>query len=143
MKKFNQFVTESYLKSDAMGYNIGDYLYHVTPKHNLSKIKKIGFIPQNGTSINGKSFKNRLYFATSLISAYDLTVNFNSYKEYEDYIIFKVKSDFIQDGWHKDPLFIHGIYVEYPVSAKYIVDVINADDLFNKFDDEDIENLYV
>jgi len=138
--KFNDFIKE-YLESDAIGYEIGDYIYHVTPKRNMNKIKNDGFIPKDGVGINGKPFKNRLYFATSLISAYDLSVNFGSYKDNDEYVIFKVESSCIDD-YEKDPLFVHGIYVDYPVSKKYIIEVIKANDLFDKYDDNDIENLY-
>ncbi len=142
VKSFEQFVNENYLQSDARGYNIGKYLYHITPKRNVAKIKKNGFIPKDGVAINNKPFKNRLYFATSLIAAYDLSVNFGSYKDNEEYVIFKVKSDCVNNGYEEDPLFVHGIYVDYPIPNTYIVDVINASDLFNKFNDNDIENLY-
>jgi len=142
VKNFKQFMNENYLKSDAIGYSVGEYLYHITPKTNLRVIKKNGFIPKNGIAINGSSFKNRLYFATSLISAYDLSVNFGSYRDDEEYIIFKVKSSCVDNGYIKDPLFVHGIYVDYTISNNYIVEVINTDDLFNKFNDDDIENLY-
>ena len=129
------------IESDAMGYDIGDYLYHITPVSNFNTIINKGFIPKNGISINNKPFENRLYFATSLISAYDLSVNFGSYRDDSDYVIFKIKSDCIND-YEEDDLFAHGIYVDYKVSNKCIVGYVNANDLFNKFDDEDIENLY-
>lgn len=129
------------IESDAMGYDIGDYLYHITPVSNFNTIIKKGFIPKNGISINNKPFENRLYFATSLISAYDLSVNFGSYRDNSKYVIFKIKSDCIND-YEEDDLFAHGIYVDYKVSNKCIVGYVNANDLFNKFDDEDIENLY-
>ena len=129
------------IESDAMGYDIGDYLYHITPVSNFNTIIKKGFIPKNGISINNKPFENRLYFATSLISAYDLSVNFGSYRDDSEYVIFKIKSDCIND-YEEDDLFAHGIYVDYKVSNKCIVGYVNANDLFNKFDDEDIENLY-
>jgi hypothetical protein len=129
------------IESDAMGYDIGDYLYHITPVSNFNTIINKGFIPKNGISINGKPFENRLYFATSLISAYDLSVNFGSYRDDAEYVIFKIKSDCIDD-YEEDDLFAHGIYVDYKVSNKCIVGYVNADDLFNKFDDEDLENLY-
>jgi hypothetical protein len=145
IKKWNEFINENkienYLISDAIGYNIGEYLYHITPKKNINNIKKNGFLPKDGVAINGKPFKNRLYFATSLIAAYDLSVNFRSYKDNEEYVILKVKSNYITD-YEKDPLFVHGIYVKYPISNNCIVDTIDADDLFNKFNDDDIENLY-
>lgn len=128
-------------KSDAIGYNVGEYLYHITPKMNINEIKQNGFIPKNGVSINGKSFTNRLYFATSLIAAYDLSVNFNSYKNDENYVIFKLKSTFLKN-YKKDKLFNHGIFIDYPVSYEYVIDIIDANNLFNKFDDEDLENLY-
>lgn len=142
VKNFKQFVNENYLQSDAIGYNIGEYLYHITPKRNIAQIKKNGFIPKDGVAINNKPFKNRLYFATSLIAAYDLSVNFGSYKDNEEYAIFKVKSDCVSNGYEEDPLFVHGIYVDYPIPNTCIVNVINASDLFNKFNDDDIENLY-
>lgn len=142
VKNFKQFVNENYLPSDAIGYNIGEYLYHITPKKNVAQIKKNGFIPKDGVAINNKPFKNRLYFATSLIAAYDLSVNFGSYKDNEEYAIFKVKSDCVNGGYEEDPLFVHGIYVDYPIPNTCIVSVINASDLFNKFNDDDIENLY-
>jgi hypothetical protein len=129
------------IESDAMGYDIGDYLYHITPVSNFDTIINKGFIPKNGISINGKPFENRLYFATSLISAYDLSVNFGSYRDDAEYVIFKIKSDCIDD-FDEDDLFAHGIYVDYKISNKCILGYVNANDLFNKFDDEDIENLY-
>ena len=132
---------ENYLKSDSIGYNVGEYIYHVTPIKNMDKIKKNGLIPQSGTSINGKKYTNRIYFATSLISAYDISVNFSSYKDNGEYVIFKFKSNCL-NGYEKDPLFVHGIYVDYPINKNYIVDIIKCDDLFNKFDENDLENLY-
>ena len=133
---------ENFLKSDAIGYNIGDYIYHVTPDKNIKKIKKEGFIPKDGTSINGKKFKNRLYFATSLIAAYDLSINFSSYREDNDkYVIFKIDSKCLKD-YQKDPLFVHGIYIDYNISSKFIVDDIDANSLFNKYDEDDLEDLY-
>ena len=129
------------IESDAMGYDIGDYLYHITPVSNFNTIIKKGFIPKNGISINNKPFENRLYFATSLISAYDLSVNFGSYRDDTEYVIFKIKSDCIND-YEQDDLFAHGIYVDYKISNKCILGYVNANDLFNKFDDEDIDNLY-
>jgi hypothetical protein len=137
-----EYLNENYLQSDAIGYNIGEYLYHITPKSNVSQIKKNGFIPKDGVAINSKPFKNRLYFATSLISAYDLSINFGSYKDNEEYVIFKVKSNCVDNGYEEDSLFAHGIYVNYPISNDCIISVINASDLFNKFNDDDIENLY-
>lgn len=134
-------LTERY-KSDAIGYDIGEYIYHVTPSGNTDRIKKSGFVPKDGVSINGEPFKNRLYFATSLIAAYDLSVNFSSYKDDDEYVIFKLKSSCIDKGYEQDPLFPHGIYVDYPINNKYIIDVVNAASLFSKFDDDDIENLY-
>ena len=130
------------MKSDAIGYNIGEYIYHVTSIKNLNNIKQKGFRPQNGTSINGKKYENRIYFATSLIAAYDISLNFGSYKKDNEYVIFKLDSNCLENGYEKDPLFVHGIYVDYPVGKKYIVDIIKADDLFNKYDENDLENLY-
>jgi hypothetical protein len=133
---------ENYLENDAIGYNIGDYLYHITPTDNLIEIKQKGFIPKDGIAINGKPFKNRLYFATSLIAAYDLSVNFSSYRDTYDYTILKINSNCI-DEYNEDPLFVHGIYVDYPISNDCIINIISADDLFGKFNDEDLENLYM
>ena len=133
-KLVRESLNENYLKSDAIGYNIGQYIYHITLKRNLNDIRKNGFKPKDGVAINGKSFKNRLYFATSLIAAYDLSVNFGSYKDNldENYIIFKLKSECIDNGYKEDNLFDHGIYVDYPIGSDCIVDIINADDLFGK-----------
>jgi hypothetical protein len=138
---FNQFF-ESYLKNDASGYDIGDYVYHVTPIENLNHIKQNGFIPKDGTSINNEKFENRLYFATSLIAAYDLSVNFGSYKYDSDFIIFKINSYCIND-YEIDDLFEHGIYVDYAIKYNCVIDVFYASDLFGKFDDNDLENLYI
>jgi len=142
VKSFNNFINEDYLSADAIGYNIGEYLYHVTPKRNIDKIKKYGFIPKDGISINNKPFKNRLYFATSLIAAYDLSINFESYKDDDEYVIFKIESSCINNGYKEDPLFLHGIYIDYAIPNTCIVSVINSSELFNKFNDLDIENLY-
>jgi hypothetical protein len=139
-----QRLTESLniLESDAIGYEVGEFIYHVTPVSNLEQIKNEGFMPKDGISIDKKPFSNRLYFATSLISAYDLTVNFQSYKTEEEYVILKLTSDCIED-YTNDPLFKHGIYVDYPVSNDYIVDIIEADSLMGQFDEDDLENLYL
>ena len=99
-------------------------------------------IPKNGVSINGEKFENRLYFATSLIAVYDLYVNFTSIRGYEEYIIIKIDSNCLKQGYSKDMLFQHGIYIDYKISADYIDDIIDADSLFNKFDEDDLENLY-
>jgi hypothetical protein len=141
MKNYHSFLIEDYLVSDAIGYNIGDFIYHTTPMKNLNKIKKYGFEPQSGISINGKKFENRLYFATSLIAAYDLSVNFGSYRDDSEYVIFKVDSKCLND-YEEDPLFTHGIFVDYKIDKKYIIDIIKAEKLFDKFSDDDIENLY-
>ena len=140
IKNFNHFLLET-LKSDAIGYNIGDYIYHVSPVKNLTNILESGFIPKSGIAINGKPYNNRLYFATSLIAAYDLTVNFNSYKDNDEYIIFKIDSSCLSE-YNKDPLFIHGIWVDYSISKKYIIETIRAESLFGKFNDEDFDKLY-
>jgi hypothetical protein len=134
---------ENYLSNDAVGYSVGDYLYHVTPKKNLLNIIQNGFEPKDGVAINGKPFKNRLYFATSLIAAYDLCTNFQSYRDgYDEWSIIKVKSVCVKDGYENDPLFVHGIYVNYPIKPDFMVDVIDYDNLFGKFRDEDFEELY-
>ena len=140
--RIRYYLNEGYLKSDAIGYNVGKYLYHVTSKDNVSNIKRNGFVPKDGLSINNKPFKDRLYFATSLIAAYDLSVNFGSYRDDGDYVIFKLDSSCVDGGYEEDPLFVHGIYVDYNVSYEYVVDVIDVDSLFDKFDDNDFEDLY-
>lgn len=143
IKTPSQYIKEDYMKSDAIGYKIGKYIYHVTTSNNVDNIYKNGFEPKDGISINGEKFENRLYFATSLISAYDLSVNFSSYKSDEEYVIFKINSNYIDDDYEEDPLFQHGIYIDYKIPSKYIVNIIKADDLFDKFDDNDIEDLYL
>jgi len=143
MKKFKEFINEKYMTNDSIGYNIGKYIYHVSPLKYLNIIKKNGLIPQNGKTINNKEYKNRLYLATSLIAAYDISVNFESYKEDNEYVIFKINSESLINGYDNDPLFQHGIYIDYPIDEKYILEIINTDDLFNKFDDDDIDNLYL
>ena len=141
IKPLAEYIKEDYMESDAIGYNIGKYIYHVTIKSNKDNIYKNGFLPKDGITINKKEFTNRLYFATSLISAYDLSVNFSSYKGDEEYIIFKIDSSCLRE-YEEDPLFQHGIYIDYRIPSKYIVEVMDAEDLFNKFDDDDIEDLY-
>jgi hypothetical protein len=140
--KIEELKFSNKIESDAMGYDIGDYLYHITPVSNFNTIINKGFIPKNGISINNKPFENRLYFATSLISAYDLSVNFGSYRDDSDYVIFKIKSDCTND-YEEDDLFAHGIYVDYKVSNKCIFGYVNANDLFNKFDDDKLHVLHV
>lgn len=133
---------EDYMASDARGYNIGEYVYHVTPAKNLGSIMRTGMVPRDGTGINGKPYKNRLYFATSLIAAYDISVNFQSHGRGAEYCILKVDSQAVSKRYETDPLFAHGIYVDYPVSAGFIVEVIMANDLFGKYDDDDFDRLY-
>lgn len=142
IKSYLEYIKENYLPNDAIGYTIGEYIYHATPIDNLSRIKNNGFVPKDGISINGTTFKKRCYFATSLIAAYDLTVNFGSYKDDKEYIIFKIDSKCLDKGFTPDPLFKHGVYVDYKIGAEYIIDTIKANDLFDKFDDNDIEELY-
>jgi len=139
IKKYNIF--ENYLKSDAKGYKIGKYVYHITPERYLNSILKYGFKLHTGGTTNLENiYEPRLYFTTSLIAAYDLAVNFSSFRE-EQHIIFKVKSNCIKD-YEEDELFPHGIYVEYPVNKDCIIEYYNQDDFFDKFDEDDIENLY-
>jgi len=132
---------EKYLQSDSRGYNIGEYVYHVTPLNKLDIIKEEGLKPQSGISLNGEKFKNRLYLATSLIAAYDISVNFGSYRDDREYAIIKLSSDCLKE-YDEDPLFVHGIYVDYSISEKYIIEIINCNDLFDKFDEQDFEDLY-
>lgn len=139
------YITEKsipiYLEDDSMGYDIGEFLYHVTSTSNINAILKDGFLPKDGVSISGEHFKNRLYLATSLIATYDLSVNFGSYRDDIDYVIFKIKSKCVND-YTIDPLFEHGIYIDYKIDSKYIVETIPVDDLFGRFNDDDIDNLY-
>jgi len=142
MKKYNEFINE-YLKNDAIGYNVGEFIYHVTTLKSLENIKDNGFIPQEGTSINGEHYKNRIYFATSLIAAYDIYENISSYKEYySEYVIIKIDSKCLKD-YEEDTLFNHGIYVDYNISKEYILEDTLADNFRGKFNDDDIENLYI
>ena len=134
------YLKENYI-SDAIGYEVSDFIYHTTSLRNLDKIKRQGFKPQSGVAINNTTYEDRIYFATSLIAAYDISVNFSSYKDEYDYVIFKVDSQCLQ-SYQLDPLFVHGIFVDYSIDKKYIVNIINTDDLFNKFDEEDLDNLY-
>ena len=140
---FKNWLNENKFQSDAMGYNIGKYIYHTTPIKNLDKIKYKGLKLRSGITISGENFKNRIYFSTSLIAAYDILVNFGSYRDNKAYAIFKLNSNCLINGYKKDPLFVHGIFVNYNIDRKYILEIINADDLFNKFNEEDIENLYI
>ena len=132
------------LKSDASGHLVRDKLYHVTTKENADAIQKRGFIPRNGISINGKPHPARTYFATSLIAAYDLAANFSSWKNTsEEYDILEVNPEMILDrGYKYDPLFAHGVYVDYAVPRRYITGRIPASSLFNRFHDEDFDKLY-
>jgi len=132
---------EEYLTSDAKGYEIGEFLYHTTTLNNKEDIERNGFIPKDGISIDGNYFVNRLYFATSLISAYDISVNFQAHGKGDDYIIYKISSKNISD-YEIDPLFQHGIYIDYPISKMDILDVIDSDSLFDKFDCDDLDDLY-
>jgi hypothetical protein len=138
-----RYIKESYLPDDSIGYDVGEFIYHTTPKKNLDYILSNGLKPRDGVSIDGKSFKNRLYFATSLIAVYDLYVNFTSIRQYEDYIIIKIDSKCLEHGYSLDNLFVHGIYIDYPIDKNCIVDIIDAESLFNKFNEDDLENLYL
>jgi len=133
---------EEYMASDARGYDVGEYVYHVTPVENLTAIRKIGLLPRDGIAINGRRYENRLYFATSLIAAYDISVNFQSLGRGIEYAILKIGSEAVSRGYENDPLFEHGIYVDYPIVPERIADVIMANDLFGKYDDEDFDRLY-
>lgn len=45
MKHLNtskQFINETYLESDSKGYNISEFIYHVSLKKNLNTILKKG-----------------------------------------------------------------------------------------------------
>jgi hypothetical protein len=142
LSELKKIISEKKLVSDAIGYNIGEFLYHTTPTSNLKKIKTDGIKPKDGVAINGKKFHNRLYLATSLIAAYDLSVNFQSYKTDEEYVILKINSNCVNMGYEEDTLFVHGIYLDYPIDSECIVDLIYTDDLLGKFDEDDLEDLY-
>lgn len=140
LNNYSDFLKEE-LESDAVGYKIGKYLYHVTDTLGLEKIKSNGLIPQDGITIRNEKFSNRLYLATSLISAYDLSINFSSYRDNYEYFILKLDSKFLKN-YKIDPLFKHGIYINYGVDKENIIEIINTDDLFDVFDDDDLDNLY-
>ena len=140
--ELKKLIREKELESDAIGYNIGNFVYHTTPISNLTKIKSEGIKPKDGITINGKKFRNRLYLATSLIAVYDLSVNFQSYRTDEEYVILKIRSECANMGYEEDPLFVHGIYIDYPIESECIVELINTDDLLGKFDEDDLEDLY-
>lgn len=133
---------EEYAASDASGYDVGEYVYHVTQSASVGAILEEGLVPKDGVSVNGAPFEGRLYFATSLIAAYDLSVNFESLGRGDDYTILKVDSSCLGGGWENDPLFAHGVYVGYPVDARFIVGAVRADDLFGMYDDADLDELY-
>lgn len=142
MKLIKNPSKDQLLESDAVGYDVGKYIYHITPKTNLPSIKRNGLLPKDGTSINWDLYKNRLYFTTSLIAAYDLAINFEAHNKGKKYLILKIDSNCLINGYKEDKLFSHGIYTEYPISYEYIIDIIVADDLVGKYSDEDLENLY-
>lgn len=133
---------EEFMASDARGYDVGEYVYHVTPVENLATIMRVGLVPRDGVAINGRKYENRLYFATSLIAAYDISVNFQSHGRGREYSIIKVSSEAVARGRENDPLFEHGIYVDYPVGPGAIIGVTMANDLFGKYDDVDLDRLY-
>ena len=66
IKTLNNYLKEIYIPSDAMGYNIGEFVYHITPKKNFNTIKKNGLIPKDGISINNKPFKNSVEIERSI-----------------------------------------------------------------------------
>ena len=136
------FEESQHAESDAVGYAVGDYVYHVAPAKYADGIRRSGFLPKSGRSVNGAEYENRVYFATSLIAAYDISVNFGSYRDDGEYVIFKVDSRGLAGGYEEDPLFVHGIYVDYAVPSEYIVDAFPASDLFGKYDDADFDKLY-
>jgi len=43
----------------------------------------------------------------------------------------------------KKRLFFDGIYVDYIIGSRYIVEIFDADDLFDKFDADDLDKLYL
>jgi hypothetical protein len=132
-----------HLRSDASGYEVGAHVWHVTPADRLRAIRRVGLLPQDGVSIDGRPFRNRLYFATSRIAAYDISVNFQSHGRAEEYFMLKVDSAGIARGHHDDPLFAHGVWVDYPVGPGYVVGYEAAADAYGEYDEDDLDNLYL
>ena len=143
MKRFRDFVLETkILSSGARGYSIGEYLYHVTPTKYLTGIKKKGLqLATGGTTHLNKHYSPRIFLATSLIAAYDLAQNFSVHRN-EPHTILKIDSSLIKGPFHKDYYFSHGVYIESAIEKEAIVEVINPDDLFGTWDEEEFSELY-
>jgi hypothetical protein len=143
MKRFKDFINESkILPSGARGYSVGEYLYHVTPTKYIGKIKNVGIqVATGGTTHLNKTYSPRIFLATSLIAAYDLSQNFSAHRN-EPHTIIKIDSSKVEGPFEKDYYFSHGVYVTTNIPLDAIVEYISADDLFGEWDEEELSELY-
>lgn len=127
-------------ESDAIGYKLGKFLYHVTPEENADEIRKLGICPATGGNTHlRKTYSPRVYLATSLIAAYDLVTNFSAHRGTR-HVIFKVDPSFVGE-FKKDPDFMHGIYLEgYGIPPEGVLEEIDPDSL--DYDENDLDELY-
>jgi hypothetical protein len=119
-----------------------NFLYHVSPIENKDSILKKGIIlKEGGTSHLYRTYTPRIYLACSLISAYDIQLNFNSHNS-KTYLIYKIDKNKLDHtaNIYEDSKFAHGVHIDKNIPKQAIVEVINPDNLH--FNEEDLDNLY-
>jgi len=114
------------------------YLYHITPKSNMERIKRKGFIPrparQHGDA-QRRQYPDRVYFGTQYSTVEKLYKEFVIHGEKESYVLFIVQGSRIPKNvkFYEDPEMPMGssawTYTHIPATA--IVGMEDAETAFN------------
>lgn len=143
---FEEFLSEHRSDDETVPFDmLPDRLYHTTKLSNEASIKKGGIRASTGggTWLN-RTYDPRVYLATSLIAAYDITVGFQAHDgSHEDYVIFEIDKRSLRGvTFYEDEKFNHGVYVKSDVPASAITGRVLHSELFGRFNDDDIDRLY-
>lgn len=146
VKDFRSFLLEHRSDDEMVPRDmVPDRVFHTTRKRNEASVRRDGVLPTTGGgSWLNRTYSPRVYVATSLIAAYDLTVGFQAHDEkHEDYVIFEIDTSMIPEHvFFEDEKFNHGIWTPEGIPASAIVGKAYASSLYGKFSDEDLEDLY-
>ena len=132
-----------------------DYVYHATPEKNLDSILKQWLKghanPEWSIWVWNIYNEPRLYFANSLIAAYDIAIMFEAFWKGENFIIIKIprqeldKYEQFPDEKFKnsEKNFYNWFYILDDINLNKInYEIIKVSDLLNKWSDDELEWLY-
>ena len=114
-------------KYDIQFKDLPEYIYHVTLKDKIEKIKKIGLSPKSKNKLS--VHPSRIYCTINLEDAKELITRFKniSNKKEDDYVILKIITLNLKNNFYEDPNYkentgqIKGIYTIENISSSNII----------------------